>query len=206
MYIHTALPNTIGCLKTSQYQPTSTWISWAAVGEDAVTGYTVQVEGPDSTREIPIRNKYSTSVRVSDLSPSSQYTFEVKAVKSMKSTFPPPKIIIIIMHIHTVPDAPGELKISHSLPTSAQLSWTPVPEDKQNDTIIGYRVRVVKLHSLGIRREIPVMNATATSFEVSDLQPYTTYTFSVSALTEIGTGLAKSVSSTTPEGGEILNL
>ena len=91
-YIHTALSNTIGSLKTSQYQPTATWISWPAVREDAVTGYTVQIEGPDSTQEIPIRNNFSTSVRVSDLSPSSQYTFKVRAVKSMKSTFTLPKI------------------------------------------------------------------------------------------------------------------
>ena len=48
------------------------------------------------------------------------------------------------------------------------------------------------------------MNAAATSFEVSGLQPYTTYTFSVSAVTKVGTGLAKSVSSTTPQGGEVL--
>ena len=112
------------------------------------------------------------------------------------------------MHIRTVPDAPGELKISHSFPTSAQLSWTPVPKDKQNDTITGYTVlvRVVGPYSLRKLKHIQVINAAATSFEVSDLQPYTTYTFSVSAITKIGTGLAKSVSSTTPEGGEVLNL
>ena len=95
---------------------------------------------------------------------------------------------------------PGELFISHSLPTSAQLSWTPVPEDKQNDTITGYTVQVEGPDST---REIPVMDGNATSFEVSDLKPYTTYTFSVSAITKIGTGLPKSVSSTTPQGGEI---
>ena len=39
-------------------------------------------------------------------------------------------------------DTPGELLVSHSLPTSAQLSWTPVPEDKWNDTITGYTVQV----------------------------------------------------------------
>ena len=103
--------------------------------------------------------------------------------------------------MHAVSDAPSELKISHSLPTSAQFSWTPVPEDKQNDTITGYTVQVVRP---GSTQEIPVMDGNATSFEVSDLQPYTTYTFSVSAVTKIGTGLAKSIFSTTPQGGEVL--
>ena len=51
-------------------------------------------------------------------------------------------------------------------------------------------------------QEIPVMDANATSHEVSDLRPYTKYTFSVSAMTEVGTGPAKSVSSITPQGGE----
>ena len=102
----------------------------------------------------------------------------------------------------TVPSGtPGELLVSHSLPTSAQLSWTPVPEDKQNDTIIGYTVQVV---GPGSTREIPVMDRNATSIEVSDLRLGTTYTFSVSAMTEEGTGPAKRVSSTTPQGDEVL--
>ena len=102
----------------------------------------------------------------------------------------------------TVPSGtPGELLVSHSLLTSGQLSWTPVPEDKQNGTITGYTVQVV---GPGSTQEIPVMGGNATSCEVSDLRPYTTYTFSVSAMTEAGTGPPIIVSSTTPQGGEIL--
>ena len=102
--------------------------------------------------------------------------------------------------MHTVPSGtPGELFVSHSLPTSAQLSWTPVPEDKQNDIITGYTVQVV---GPGSTQEIPVMDGNATSFEVSNLRPYTSYTFSVSAVTEAGTGPAISASSTTPQGGK----
>ena len=102
IHIHTALSNTIGRFKTSQYHPTSARIFWAVVREDVLIGYVVQIEGPGSTQEIPIRNDYSTSVRVSDLLPSTQYTFEVRALKSMdiQSTFIyPTEIIVIIMHI-----------------------------------------------------------------------------------------------------------
>jgi hypothetical protein len=106
--------------------------------------------------------------------------------------------------MYPVSGAPSELKVSHSLPTSAQLSWTPVPEGERNDTITGYTVGVVGPYSLGKKKEIPVMDANATSFEVSDLKPNTTYTFSVSAITKNGTGLARSISSTTPEGGKVL--
>ena len=98
---------------------------------------------------------------------------------------------------------PGELFVSHSLPTSAQLSWTPVPKDKQNDIITSYIVLVMGPHSID-KREIPVMDGNATSYEVSDLRPFTKYTFSVSAMTKAGTGPAISVSSTTPRGGKVL--
>ena len=94
---------------------------------------------------------------------------------------------------------PGELLVRHSHPTSALLSWTPVPEDKQNDTITGYTVQVEGSDSA---REVPVMDGKATSYEVSDLKPYTTYTFSVSAMTEAGAGPLISISSTTPRGGK----
>ena len=73
-----------------------------------------------------------------------------------------------------------------------------MPKDKQNDIIIGYTVQVVGPDSTEKRK----MDGNATSYEMSNLRPYTKYTFSVSAMTEAGTGPAISVSSTTPQGGE----
>jgi hypothetical protein len=103
-------------------------------------------------------------------------------------------------HIPTLPcGTPGELLVSHSLPTSAQLSWTPVPEDEQNDTITGYTVQV---EGPDFTREIPVMDENTTSYEVSDLTPYTTYTFSDSAMMEAGIGPAIRISSAAPQGGK----
>ena len=104
--------------------------------------------------------------------------------------------------------APGELLVSHSHPTSAQLSWTPVPEDKQNDTIIGYtiHVQVEERPFVHDKRMIPVMDGNATSCEVSNLKPYTTYTFGVSAMTEAGAGPPIITTSTTAQGGKVLCL
>ena len=109
------------------------------------------------------------------------------------------------MCIHTAPcGAPGELKISYSCPTSARLSWTPVPEHKRNEVVTGYIVRVVGYYSIK-EKEWEVMDANTTSYEVSDLKPYAEYTFSVSAMTEAGTGPAISVCSSACQGGEVLH-
>ena len=96
-------------------------------------------------------------------------------------------------------DVPGELLVSHRLPTSAQLSWTPIPKDIQHEIITGYTIQV---EGLDFSQKIPVMDRNAITFEVSDLRPCTTYTFSVSAITEAGIGPAISVSSTTPQGSK----
>ena len=81
--MHTALSNTIGRFKTSQYHPTSAQISWEAIQEESddkpVTGYRVQVEGPDSTQVIPISDNIN-SIEISDLRPSTQYIFKVSTV------------------------------------------------------------------------------------------------------------------------------
>jgi hypothetical protein len=76
--MHTALSNTISRFKISQYHPTSVRIFWKSIQD--VTGYTVQVVGPDSAREIPITNKFITSAEISDVLPSTQYTYEVSAM------------------------------------------------------------------------------------------------------------------------------
>ena len=39
--------------------------------------------------------------------------------------------------------APEGLDISHRLPTTAELSWSPPPAEKQNGVITGYTVEVV---------------------------------------------------------------
>jgi hypothetical protein len=45
-----------------------------------ITGYTVQVTGPDFIREISIPDSTTTSTEVSGLSPSTSYYFSVSAM------------------------------------------------------------------------------------------------------------------------------
>ena len=100
-HTNTALSNIIGRFKTSQYQyhPTLAQISWEAVKEDdkTVSGYTVWVEGPDSTQVIPRSNKI-TFVEISNLRPSTQYTFKVSAEITVAGT-PPQRGELIVLRV-----------------------------------------------------------------------------------------------------------
>ena len=101
--------------------------------------------------------------------------------------------------VHTAPSSPpGGLTVTHSLPTTAQLSWTPLPAEDQNGVITGYTVTVEGPDST---QTLTVPDSGATSLEVPGLRPFTAYIFSVSAMTAAGTGPTTSVSSTTPQGG-----
>ena len=93
-------------------------------------------------------------------------------------------------------------KFLNRIPTTAKLSWTPVPRDKQNGVITGYTVYVVGADSTS-RREIPIEKGDATTVEISSLTPFTSYNFSISAKTRAGSGPVATVSSRTPEAGEI---
>ena len=83
--------------------------------------------------------------------------------------------------------SPGELRVSYHLPTTtAELSWTPVPKEKQNGVITGYTVQVVGANSTLIR-QIPV-DKDSTSVKITWLNPFKKYMFRVSAKTKAGSG------------------
>ena len=108
----------------------------------------------------------------------------------------------ICTHFYPAPSgSPGGLNVRHSLPTTAELSWSAVPVEKQNGAVTGYNVKVEGPDSPG---EVPVHGAGTTSIQIPRLRPFTSYTFNVSAMTKAGTGPAATISSKTPEGGEML--
>ena len=116
--------------------------------------------------------------------------------------------IILLLHVESTAETPPEppsitprgLKVSHNLPTTAMLSWDPLPEEKQSGVITGYKVQIEGPDS---PPEIPVEDYKTTSAEISNLRPFTTYTFNVSAVNKTGTGPSATISSRTPEGGEM---
>ena len=107
------------------------------------------------------------------------------------------------MSLYPVPShSPSGLTIHHIVPSTAKLSWIPVPND---EVITGYNVQVIGLNSNSVQ-EIPVEGSDATSVEISNLIPLTNYTFKVSAKSQAGSGPAASISAIMPEGGEIIYL
>ena len=68
--------------------------------------------------------------------------------------------------------------------------------EKQNGIIIGYVVHVMGPE---FSQEIFVQDAKTTSVEIPGLRPFTSYTFTISAMTNVGTG---PVATITPEEGE----
>ena len=94
--------------------------------------------------------------------------------------------------------SPEWLTVGCNDPTSVRLFWGSVPEDQRNEIIIGYSIRVEGPDTTST----PETGRYATSKEVSGLKPSTEYTFSVSAKTVAGSGLAISVSFITPQEGK----
>ena len=71
-------------LNVTHELPTSAEISWKTLPEGeqstVITGYSVQVVGAGSTREISVSDARATSAVVSKLRPSTSYTFNISAV------------------------------------------------------------------------------------------------------------------------------
>ena len=74
--------------------PTSVWLSWGDVPEDQqngeITGYSIQVEGRNTTRNVQTTRGYFTlavytSEEISDLRPSTEYIFSVSAETTVGS-------------------------------------------------------------------------------------------------------------------------
>lgn len=129
----------------------------------------------------------------------------LKFVSTYQSDHP---ILILIVHAHTYADtvpapiAPEDVKINSINPTEAQISWTPLPEEERNGTIIGYEIQVEEPNCLP--QKIPVKDPNTTFVNIPNLRPFTPYTCNFSAVSKAGPGPAVTISFTTQVGGEIL--
>ncbi len=77
-----------------------------------------------------------------------------------------------------------ELNYNNTLPRSVTLLWGPPPAEHQNGNIVGYRIEFITLSPHNSTQFFTV----STSLDVALLDPFTSYSFSVTAATAVGFG------------------
>lgn len=76
------------------------------------------------------------------------------------------------------------MTVDEIYPDSIELSWSPPPPQNQNGEITGYNITVTATNTGVTFTVFSVANSTV----VGSLTPFTTYIYSVAAVTNAGTG------------------
>nr|XP_018903286.1 PREDICTED: tyrosine-protein phosphatase Lar isoform X3 [Bemisia tabaci] len=108
----------------------------------------------------------------------------------------------------TMPGAPQEVVVNAINSTTIHIRWKPPADKDLNGVIRGYQVHVQEAHEsqegVNTRNEsmlFHVMNGTMLEYNVSGLQPNTSYTVQVAALTRKGDGNRSQPSTVSTPGG-----
>ena len=100
------------------------------------------------------------------------------------------------------PSAPPEaVTVDEIYPDSIELSWNPPPPQNHNGEITGYNITVTATNNGITFTVFSVANSTV----IGSLTPFTTYIYSVAAVTNAGTGPFSSPNTvTTAESGTLV--
>ncbi|WP_445013540.1 glycosyl hydrolase family 18 protein [Paenibacillus oleatilyticus] len=155
-------------LSVSGKTSTTVSLSWGASTDNVgVTGYDVYQGGA------LVGNAATTSYTVSGLTPSTSYTFTVKAKDAAGNVSAASNAVTVTTDgaptDTTPPTAPTGVSASNVTSTSVTLTWTASTD---NVGVTGYDV---------YQGGVLVGNAATTSYTVSGLTPSTSYTFTVKA-------------------------
>ena len=166
---------------TGSGRVTVTWTAPISNGGSPITGYTLS-DGPDQCTTTG-----SLSCTVTGLSNGQTYLFSVTATNAAGISAPSDPVTVSPAG---APDAPGDLKASQA-PGQTVLSWN-LPLSSGGSAITGYRADDGKGHTC--------LSSTQRSCTVTGLTNGTTYTFTVTATSALGTSPASSPVSVTPGG------
>lgn len=162
----TTVPTTPTNLTASGTTDITTNLSWTASTDNVgVTGYNVY-NGANLITTVA-----GTTYAVTGLSPSTAYTFTVRAKDAATNLSDPSNEanITTLATDTTPPSAPTALTASGTTATSTNLSWTAATD---NVAVTGYNVY----------NDVNLVNTVAgTSYTVNGLSPSTAYTFTVKA-------------------------
>ena len=106
---------------------------------------------------------------------------------------------MLVFLLYLVPDGPpASITVTKVTPFSVDLQWSPPTPDKQNGAIVSYTINVMTDDQV----QRMVVQSNTSQQAISNLTPYTTYTFSISASTRIGQGpFSEAITTATSETG-----
>ncbi|NMO13307.1 hypothetical protein HPC49_15380 [Pyxidicoccus fallax] len=167
---------------------TLTWSEPADTGGSGIGGYTVRVRQGGSV--LSTQTTSAMNLWVSGLTNGTAYNFTVSAANSVGNG---PESTAVIATPRTVPGVPTNLRAT-SGNSQVALAWN-APADNGGNAITGYAVTV--RHG-GSNAVVATPTFTATSGTVTGLTNGTSYTFTVAAMNEAGTGAATAALTATP--------
>ena len=100
--------------------------------------------------------------------------------------------MLISLSLCVVPSVPSNLTVSESTPTSLSLEWGPPLQP--NGVILSYEVSYRGLDTLNLipptfyNESVITVNESSLEVELVELVPYSLYSISVRAATEVGSG------------------
>jgi chitodextrinase len=155
-------------------------LSWTASTDNvSVAAYLVercQGTGCSGFAQIAVALAPSTSLSDSGLSPSSTYSYRVRAVDNAGNQSVPSNTASVAMSDTTPPTAPGSLTVSAVSSTQINLSWTAATDDVG---VMGYLIE--RCQGAGCSSFGPVGSSFSTTFSDTGLAASTSYTYRVRA-------------------------
>ncbi|UYV77069.1 SDK2 [Cordylochernes scorpioides] len=134
----------------------------------------------------------TSSLNLPSLEPDTNYEVRVFATNSQGDSEASQPVTVFVGE--AVPNGePQQIRAEAMGPTEIRVSWQPPPVSQQNGDVMGYKVFYWGNGS----EEMEALPASTTSFLLSDLIPWTTYSMQVLAFNAAGDGPRSSISTVT---------
>ncbi|XP_023289127.1 tyrosine-protein phosphatase Lar isoform X2 [Orussus abietinus] len=191
-YVPGAPPHNVNGHATS---PTSIWVSWEPPSTNRSNGriayYKLQVvENGRADSEAKVILLNDTNFVLDELKKWTEYRIWVLAGTSVGDG--PPSFPILVRTHEDVPGQPQDVKVSTINSTAIHVEWKPPLADNQNGMLRGYHIHVQEVKDAGkellnepIRKDVVEK---VHEVNITGLQPDTSYSVQIAALTRRGDG------------------
>src|SRR2546430_919503 len=177
--------------------PTVVSLSWSAPqhnGSSSITHYEIESETATTSYSTLIILGNVTKYNNTGLTTGTTYIYRVSAINAVGTSNSSNIASAVPTQISSAPYPPTGLIANSASPTSISLSWT-APQNTGGFAITGYKIEY-KVGSGSYSVLIP--NTSLTTYLNTGLATGTTYTYRVSAINSIGTGVPSNEASAVP--------